>query len=90
MHGYLLRLVDPSQFVCSFMPINPRNLGSTPDGIDFCMVYEKADGGSMYAPFVRHPVISSNKHHVNTLSRTDHHCESSVYKLCGKVYWGSA
>jgi len=57
MHGYFLGPMDPTEFMSSFMPINSQNLGSPPDGIDFSKVYEQANEKSMYAPFVRHPVI---------------------------------
>ena len=57
MHGYFLGPMDPSEFMSSFMPINSQNLGSPPDGIDFCEVYEQTNEKSMYAPFVRHPII---------------------------------
>ena len=57
MHGYFLGPMDPTEFMSSFMPINSQNLGSPPDGIDFSGVYEQANEKSMYAPFVRHPVI---------------------------------
>ena len=57
MDGYYLGPMDPNEFMCSFMPVNSQNLGNPPDGIDFCKVYEQANERSMYAPFVRHPVI---------------------------------
>jgi hypothetical protein len=57
MHGHFLGPMDPSEFMCSFMPNNSQNLGSPPDGIDFRKVYEQANERSMYVPFVRHLIV---------------------------------
>jgi hypothetical protein len=54
MHGYFLGPMDPSEFMCSFMPVNSQNLGDPPDGIDFHRVYDQANERLMYTPFVRH------------------------------------
>ena len=57
MHGYFLGPMDPSEFMRSFMPVDSRDLGSPPDGIDFGEVYNKANEKLMYEPFVRRWVI---------------------------------
>ena len=57
MHGYFLGPMDPSEFMCSFMPVNSRNPQSPPDGIDFRRVYDQANERLMYTPFVRCCVI---------------------------------
>jgi len=57
MNGYFLGPMDPSEFMCSFMPVDSQKLGSLPDGIDFRQVYDQVDEKLMYAPFVRRCVI---------------------------------
>ena len=57
MRGYFLGPMDPSEFMRSFMPINPQTLGSLPDGVDFRQVYEQPNEKLMYAPFVRRYVV---------------------------------
>ena len=57
MHGYFLGPMDPSEFMRSFMPVNSRDLGAPPNGIDFSQVYDQASERLMYAPFVRRYVL---------------------------------
>ena len=57
MHGYFLGPMDPSEFMRSFMPVDSRDLGCPPDGIDFGEVYSKTNEKLMYEPFVRRWVI---------------------------------
>jgi len=57
MEGYFLGPMDPCEFMRAFMPVNSRNLGSPPDGIDFSEVYNKPNERSMYNPFVRCPIV---------------------------------
>jgi len=57
MHGYFLGPMDPSVFMCSFMPIDSQKLGDPPDGIDFRKVYGQANEKLMYGPFVRRCIV---------------------------------
>ena len=60
MDGYFLGPMDPTEFMDSFMPMNSRNLGVSPDGVDFKEVYNQATEKLMYSPFVsRHFLLPS-------------------------------
>ena len=60
MDGYFLGPMDPTEFMDSFMPTNSRNLGVSPNGVDFSEVYNQAAEKSMYLPFVsRHFLLPS-------------------------------
>ena len=89
MQGCFLGPMDPSEFMCSFMPANSQNLGSPPDEIDFRQVYEQANERLMYAPFVSRCIISYSHKHAETLNPADFHREQNMHQLRGEVHRGS-